>query len=70
MLPGRTHPVMTTEANSGGDILSGTHAKQPQRKSENNKVANEEQIGDKAKGAEVKNNDDSEMRESKKPRCE
>jgi tRNA (adenine-N(1)-)-methyltransferase non-catalytic subunit len=70
VLPGRTHPVMTTEANSGGYILSGTHAKQPERKSENNKLANEEQIGDKAKGAEVKNNDDSEMRESKKPRCE
>jgi len=70
VLPGRTHPVMTTEANSGGDILSGTHAKQPERKGENNKLANEEQIGDKAKGAEVKNNDDSEMRESKKPRCE
>ena len=70
VLPGRTHPVMTTEANSGGYILSGTHAKQPERKGENNKLANEEQIGDKTKGAEVKNNDDSEMRESKKPRCE
>ena len=28
VLPGRSHPVMTTEANSGGYILFGTYTKQ------------------------------------------
>lgn len=77
VLPGRTHPVMTTEANSGGYILSGTHV----RKNKNNnsrisdvKATGEEKvevdIEEKRNGDDGDDDDDSENRESKKPRCE
>jgi hypothetical protein len=69
---------MTTEANSGGYILSGTHV----RKNKNNnrrisdvKATGEEKVEVDREGKRNGDDgdddyDDSENRESKKPRCE
>ena len=76
VLPGRTHPVMTTEANSGGYILSGTYVKQAQQKNKNNKRDGVKAIGESEQkegikvAEEGKDDDDSTNRETKKPRCE
>jgi tRNA (adenine-N(1)-)-methyltransferase non-catalytic subunit len=77
VLPGRTHPVMTTEANSGGYILSGTHVRK--NKKNNSRISDvkatgeekiEVDIEEKRNGDDGDDDDDSENRESKKPRCE